>query len=86
MTFDVVAKSPADYDKWVQQVKKTAPKQTEAQYLQLLKHGLVKKMTFSSYPAIADRAGMIGKVEGIQNEMNQPKKPDTGMMMHNHAH
>jgi cytochrome aa3-600 menaquinol oxidase subunit 2 len=86
MTFDVVAKTPADYDKWVQQVKKTAPKQTEAQYLKLLERGLAKKMTFSSYPKIADQAGMIGEVKGIKNQMNQPKETDTGMMMHHHAH
>lgn len=85
MTFDVIAKSPADYDKWVQQVKKTAPKQTEEQYLQLLERGLAKKMTFSSYPKIADQAGLIGDVKGIKNQMNRPKEPVTGTM-HHHAH
>jgi cytochrome aa3-600 menaquinol oxidase subunit II len=84
MTFDVIAKSPADYDKWVQQVKKTAPKQTEEQYLQLLERGLAKKMTFSSYPKIADQAGLIGEVKGIRDKMNGPKEPDTGTMHHHH--
>jgi hypothetical protein len=51
-----------------------------------LERGLAKKMTFSSYPAIADKAGMIGEVKGIRNEKNQPKETDTGMMMHHHAH
>jgi cytochrome aa3-600 menaquinol oxidase subunit II len=84
MTFDVIAKSPADYDKWVQQVKKTAPKQTEEQYLQLLERGLAKKMTFSSYPKIADQAGLIGEVKGIRDKMNGPKEPGTGTMHHHH--
>lgn len=48
MTFDVIAKSQADFNQWAKQVKKTAKPLSVAQYEELLKPGSVGKMTFSS--------------------------------------
>ncbi|GGE14115.1 quinol oxidase subunit 2 [Marinithermofilum abyssi] len=54
MTFNVNAQSEKDYEKWVNKVKKTAPKQSEAEFRKLLEPGRVPEMTFSSYPKNAD--------------------------------
>ena len=49
MTFHVLSKNQSDYDKWVQEVKQTAPPLTKDKYKELMEPGLVPKMTFSSY-------------------------------------
>lgn len=48
MTFNVISKPETDFDKWVQQVKETAPKLTSEEYANLLKPGLVNQKTYSS--------------------------------------
>ncbi|WP_445490654.1 cytochrome aa3 quinol oxidase subunit II [Niallia sp. 03133] len=48
MQFDVEAKTPEDYDKWVQDVKDTAPKLTEDKYKELLKPTHLGRMTFNN--------------------------------------
>ncbi|WP_277750914.1 cytochrome aa3 quinol oxidase subunit II [Anaerobacillus alkaliphilus] len=47
MDFDVVAKTEADYEKWVQDVKQTAPTLTEEKYMHILYPGVVGRMTFN---------------------------------------
>ncbi|MGZ0087433.1 cytochrome aa3 quinol oxidase subunit II [Caldibacillus thermoamylovorans] len=48
MEFEVVAQTGADFRKWVKEVKQTAPKLDEKTYTQILKPGLVGRMTFSN--------------------------------------
>lgn len=47
MDFDVVAKTEADYEEWVQDVRKTAPTLTEEKYMEILYPGVVGRMTFN---------------------------------------
>lgn len=47
MDFDVVAKTEADYEKWVQDVKDTAPTLTQEKYMHILYPGVVGRMTFN---------------------------------------
>ncbi|AYV69083.1 MULTISPECIES: cytochrome aa3 quinol oxidase subunit II [Niallia] len=48
MKFDVEAKSVEDYDKWVDEVKETAPKLTEEKYREIIKPTHLGRMTFSN--------------------------------------
>jgi cytochrome aa3-600 menaquinol oxidase subunit II len=48
MKFDVEAKSVEDYDKWVDEVKDTAPKLTEEKYREIIKPTHLGRMTFSN--------------------------------------
>ncbi|WP_168188854.1 cytochrome aa3 quinol oxidase subunit II [Thermoflavimicrobium daqui] len=52
MTFRVISQEKEDFNKWISHVKKTAPEQTESDYLKLMKPGNVPEMTYSSYPAV----------------------------------
>lgn len=47
MDFDVVAKTQADYEQWVQDVKDSAPTLTQEDYMDLLYPGIVGRMTFN---------------------------------------
>ncbi|WP_430786537.1 cytochrome aa3 quinol oxidase subunit II [Virgibacillus flavescens] len=47
-TFDVNAESQEEFDAWVKEKQSSAPKLTQKKYDNLLKPGLVEKMTFSS--------------------------------------
>ncbi|MDF1510502.1 cytochrome aa3 quinol oxidase subunit II [Robertmurraya sp. DFI.2.37] len=48
MKFEVLAQTRAEYDKWVQEVKETAPKLTEEEYEELLKPTHLGRLTFSN--------------------------------------
>ncbi|MGG0719331.1 cytochrome aa3 quinol oxidase subunit II [Robertmurraya massiliosenegalensis] len=48
MKFEVLAQTRADYDKWIQEVKETAPKLTEEEYEDLLKPTHLGRLTFSN--------------------------------------
>lgn len=48
MQFDVEAKTEEDYDKWVDEVKDTAPKLTEDKYKEILQPTHLGRMTFSN--------------------------------------
>jgi cytochrome aa3-600 menaquinol oxidase subunit II len=48
MKFDVEAKTVADYDKWVDEVKETAPELTEEKYKEIIKPTHLGRMTFSN--------------------------------------
>jgi cytochrome aa3-600 menaquinol oxidase subunit 2 len=48
MEFEVLGMSPADYTKWVDDVKKTAPKLTETEFDKLLNTELVGRKSYSS--------------------------------------
>jgi cytochrome aa3-600 menaquinol oxidase subunit 2 len=50
MQFKVVAKPKAEFDKWVQNVKQTAPALTKDGYAKLAKPGLAEKQLYSSFP------------------------------------
>lgn len=50
MKFKVIAKPQDEFDKWVKQVKKDAPKLTDSGYENLTKQGLSKTLSYSSYP------------------------------------
>lgn len=49
MTFTVIAKPKADFQRWTQVVQQSAPPLSNAQYNRILAPGLVPPMTFSSY-------------------------------------
>ncbi|MFC4183603.1 cytochrome aa3 quinol oxidase subunit II [Saccharococcus thermophilus] len=46
MEFEVVAQKKEDFGKWVKEVQQTAPKLNKEKYAQILKPGLVGRMTF----------------------------------------
>jgi cytochrome aa3-600 menaquinol oxidase subunit 2 len=48
MEFEVLGMSPTDYTKWVDDVKKTAPKLTETEFDKLLNTELVGRKSYSS--------------------------------------
>ncbi|MEH7073219.1 cytochrome aa3 quinol oxidase subunit II [Neobacillus drentensis] len=48
MEFTVESKSPQSFQKWVQDVKKTAPKLTKKKYISLLKPTHLGRLTFSN--------------------------------------
>ncbi|WP_017436971.1 cytochrome aa3 quinol oxidase subunit II [Saccharococcus caldoxylosilyticus] len=48
MEFEVVAQKKEDFEKWVKEVQQTAPKLTKDKYAEILKPGLVGRMTFSN--------------------------------------
>lgn len=48
MKFDVEAKTLADYDKWVDEVKENAPELTEEKYKEIIKPTHLGRMTFSN--------------------------------------
>jgi cytochrome aa3-600 menaquinol oxidase subunit 2 len=50
MRFDVEAKPQAEFNQWVESVKKTAPALTKEGYEQLAKPGTAEKALYSSYP------------------------------------
>lgn len=50
MTFDVKSVNESDFNKWVAEVKKTAPALTKAGYKELRKPSVMGKKSFSSYP------------------------------------
>lgn len=50
MNFKVVAKPQAEFEKWVEEVKKSSPALTKEGYAELVKPGLAKEATFSSFP------------------------------------
>jgi cytochrome aa3-600 menaquinol oxidase subunit 2 len=100
MQFNVHSVTQSDFDTWVAKVKKTAPKQTEAMFKELLKPGLVKEQTYSSYPDVD-----VNKLDEKGNPILEPitphhhgteekqadseKKPDnktTDSNSHNHHH
>ncbi|WP_081904352.1 cytochrome c oxidase subunit II [Brevibacillus thermoruber] len=50
MQFKVIAEPQEEFDKWVQQVKNTAPGMTRQDYENLVKPGLSDRLTYSSFP------------------------------------
>lgn len=48
MQFEVLALSPQDYEKWVNEVQESAPKLTEEKYEEILKPTHLGRLTFSS--------------------------------------
>ncbi|WP_341480142.1 cytochrome aa3 quinol oxidase subunit II [Paenibacillus dendrobii] len=48
MEFEVLAQTPAEYGKWVQDVKNTAPKLTEQEFNKLLKTEIVGRKSYTS--------------------------------------
>ncbi len=48
MEFEVVAQTKDDFEKWVKDVQRTAPKLNKEKYAKILKPGLVGRMTFSN--------------------------------------
>ncbi|MDM5153482.1 cytochrome aa3 quinol oxidase subunit II [Bacillus sp. DX1.1] len=49
MEFELEAKTQENYDKWVKEVKETAKPLTEEKYNEVIKPGVVGRMTFSSH-------------------------------------
>lgn len=70
MQFNVHSATQSDFDAWVTKVKKTAPKQTEAMFKELLKPGLVKEQTYSSYPDVD-----VNKLDEKGNPILEPTTP-----------
>jgi cytochrome aa3-600 menaquinol oxidase subunit II len=50
MSFKVISKSEANFNKWVSKVKKTEPAMTNQDYANLTKQGITTPTTYSSYP------------------------------------
>lgn len=50
MQFNVIAKSKADFDQWVQNVRRNSPPLTRAGYTSLVKPSVIGQLSFSSFP------------------------------------
>ena len=50
MKFNVVSKPQAEFDSWVQEVKRTSPALTEAGYQSLVQPSVVGQLSYSSFP------------------------------------
>lgn len=80
MHFDVVAKPQDQFSAWVQQTKQTAPALTMAGYQNLVHPGLVKQLSFSSYPpnlfkdTVKKSGGMY-----MKRDLNTLQKADTAV-------
>lgn len=67
MQFDVVAKRPADFERWVQSVRRSAPPLTLTGYHSLTQQSILPKLSYSSYPVgefrknLAKAGGMYSK-------------------------
>lgn len=48
MEFEALAMAPSEYDKWVKEVKDTAPELTESEFNKLLETAHVGRQTYSS--------------------------------------
>ncbi|RCW69627.1 cytochrome aa3 quinol oxidase subunit II [Saliterribacillus persicus] len=48
MEFEVLAQSPSDFDEWVEEVKNTADPLEEEKYAEILKPGVIGRMTFNN--------------------------------------
>lgn len=70
MQFNVHSLEKGKFDDWVEKVKKTAPKQTTEMFMQLLKPGVVKEQTYSSYPDID-----INRLDENGNPIVEPQNP-----------
>ncbi len=86
MQFKVVAKPQAEFEKWVQEVKQTAPALTKEGYEELRKPGTAEKMLFSSFPKglyeeTVNKYGPHGHGHGGQESGNS----DTQNMGHGQA-
>ncbi|WP_433748109.1 ubiquinol oxidase subunit II [Falsibacillus pallidus] len=77
MRFDVVAKPQADFNKWVEKVKKTSPAMTTDTYANLKKKGLSDVKYFSSYPkdnfkkVLNKNGGQYMKMKGMKKDDSQ---------------
>jgi cytochrome aa3-600 menaquinol oxidase subunit II len=81
MVFDVVAQTPADFASWVQTVKNTAPKLTDAGYQKLLTQGLAPKMTFSSMDhRPLEQEALLSPAPGDQGQSSSSSKQNMPYM------
>lgn len=48
MEFEVLAQSASEFDKWIEEVKSTAPELTEQEFDSLLEEGIIGRKTYSS--------------------------------------
>ncbi|MGM0846409.1 MAG: cytochrome aa3 quinol oxidase subunit II [Bacillota bacterium] len=100
MEFEVLAQTQSDYDKWVEEVKDTAPKLTEEKYEELLKPTHLGRMTFNNtHLAWVNHADMNSKTytnpelyrySGYQGkifeEEDNYQNKDSEHDAHNHDH
>ncbi|WP_028776429.1 cytochrome aa3 quinol oxidase subunit II [Shimazuella kribbensis] len=70
MQFNVNSLEKTKFEDWVANVKKTAPKQTEKMFKDLLKPGVVKEQTYSSYPNID-----VNRLDENGNPILEPQSP-----------
>lgn len=90
MEFTVEAKSSKDFDKWVKEVKASAPKLTEKKYNELLKPTHLGRETFiGTHLAWVDHGKMnsktytnpeLYKVHGVQGKIFEEKQTDKNSM------
>jgi heme/copper-type cytochrome/quinol oxidase subunit 2 len=79
MRFNVIAEPQADFNKWVDGVKKSSPKLTDAGYKELSKPGTSDEKSFSAFPPdLFD--SVVAKNGGADraHDMNM-SKPDTNV-------
>jgi cytochrome aa3-600 menaquinol oxidase subunit 2 len=50
MKFDVIAKPDTEFNRWAQEIRRTAPALTRQGYNDLVRQSVVGRMSFSSYP------------------------------------
>lgn len=75
MRFQVVAKPQAEFNEWVQQVKKSSPALTEQGYEELTKPGTSEEQTYSTYPdGLFDM--IVNKYGGYMNHGGEDDKKD----------
>ncbi|WP_442602320.1 cytochrome aa3 quinol oxidase subunit II [Paenibacillus sp. KN14-4R] len=95
MDFEVLAMSSADYSKWVDEVKKTAPPLSESEFNQILEATQVGRKTFSSThlsfspPPEGEHAGHNHGGEDMKDMKNmnhdtQPKSEPKTENQHSH--
>lgn len=74
MGFDVVAVPPAEFDRWVTDVKSAAPALTKERYAELKAPGLTAEAQYSSFPA-----GLFDEVVWVNGGRYMPGMVDMDM-------
>ncbi|MBS4174845.1 cytochrome aa3 quinol oxidase subunit II [Bacillus sp. FJAT-49736] len=90
MDFEVLSQTPGDFDKWVKDVKGTASKMKKSDYNNLLKEGLVGRMTFTGthlpWVTTPHQHGMLDQKETNQKHHNMDNMDMGNMDMSGHKH
>jgi len=90
MDFEVLSQTQTDFDKWVKDVKGSAPKLTKKDYNKILKHGLVGRMTYTGthleWVNTPHQHNVMNKKEAKTKEHNMDGMNMDNMDMSDHQH